>query len=294
VGPDNRRQSRLLEVDLAAVIAGETGADLSLEPYDVLNIKETPLWREQWAVEIKGEVNFPGEYAITPGETLLSVLERAGGLTEFAFPEGSVFVREDLKEREREQLNRLADRIESDLATIGLQAARFEDANIGQSMSLGQSLLSQMRNADPVGRLVIDLPELVKARDAAHDLVLKDGDMLVVPGQRQEVTVLGEVQYSTSHLFRPGLDRDDYLSLSGGLTVNADKKRIYVVKADGSVIAGNGGSKWFRRRDNAGIEPGDTIVVPLDVDRMPSLALWRTSTTILYNLAISVAAIGSL
>ncbi|MGB5621478.1 MAG: SLBB domain-containing protein [Gammaproteobacteria bacterium] len=294
VGPDNRRQSELLQVDLAGVMAGDPVANLQLEPYDVLNIKETPLWREQWAVEIRGEVNFPGEYAITPGETLLSVLNRAGGLTEFAFPQGSVFVREDLKEREREQLNRLADRIESDLATIGLQAARFEDANIGQSMSLGQSLLSQMRNAEPIGRLVIDLPSLLQYQDAAHDLVLKGGDMLVVPGQRQEVTVLGEVQYSTSHLFQPGLDRDDYLSLSGGLTVNADKKRIYVVKANGSVIAGNGGSKWFRRQANAGIEPGDTIVVPLDVDRMPSLALWRTSTTILYNLAISVAAIGSL
>lgn len=294
IGPDNRRQSKLLQIDLAAAMAGDAAADISLRPYDVLNIKETPLWREQWSVEILGEVNFPGEFTVTPGETLLSVLNRAGGLTEFAFPQGSVFIREDLKEREREQLNRLADRIESDLATLGLQAARFEDANVGQSMSLGQSLLSQMRNAEPVGRLVIDLPALLEYQDAAQDLVLKDGDMLVVPGQRQEVTVLGEVQYSTSHLFRAGLDRDDYLSLSGGLTVNADKKRIYVVKADGSVIAGNGGSKWFRRRAGTGMEPGDTIVVPLDVDRMPSLALWRTSTTILYNLAISVAAVGSL
>jgi polysaccharide export outer membrane protein len=117
---------------------------------------------------------------------------------------------------------------------------------------------------------------------------------LIIPGQTQTVTVLGEVQYSTSHLFRAGLDRDDYLSLSGGLTVNADKKRIYVVKANGAVVVGSSGSKWFRRSAATGIEAGDTIVVPLDVDRMPSLALWRTSTTILYNLAISVAAIGSL
>ena len=135
---------------------------------------------------------------------------------------------------------------------------------------------------------------MLEHKGDAHDLVLKDGDVLIIPGQTQEVTVLGEVQYSTSHLFQPGLDRDDYISLSGGLTVNADKKRIYVVRADGSVLAGSGGNKWFRKRASAGIGPGDTIVVPLDVDRMPSLALWRTSTTILYNLAISVAAIGSL
>jgi polysaccharide export outer membrane protein len=76
--------------------------------------------------------------------------------------------------------------------------------------------------------------------------------------------------------------------------VNADKKRIYVVKANGSVQVGRGGSKWFRRETRSSIEPGDTIVVPLDVDRMPSLALWQTSTTIIYNLAIAAAAIGSL
>jgi protein involved in polysaccharide export with SLBB domain len=294
VGPDRRRQSELVKVSLAEILAGDSTADVLLQPYDILQVKETPLWREQWSVEIRGEVNFPGKFAITSGETLLNVLERAGGLTEFAFPEGSVFIREDLKEREREQLNRLADRIESDLATIGLQAARFEDANVSQTMGLGQSLLSQMRDAEPVGRLVIDLPYLLEHSDAEHDLVLKDGDTLIIPGQTQTVTVLGEVQYSTSHLFRAGLDRDDYLSLSGGLTVNADKKRIYVVKANGAVVVGSSGSKWFRRSAATGIEAGDTIVVPLDVDRMPSLALWRTSTTILYNLAISVAAIGSL
>jgi protein involved in polysaccharide export with SLBB domain len=294
VGPDRRRASRLMKIELADVLAGDSAANILLAPYDVLNIQETPLWREQWSIEIQGEVNFPGTYAIVPGETLTSVLERAGGLTEFAYPEGSVFLREDLREREREQLNRLADRIEADLATLALQAARFEDANVGQSMSLGQSLLSQLRDSEPTGRLVIDLRLLLAQSDATAGLVLKDQDMLIIPQITQEVTVLGEVQYSTSHLLRVGLERDDYIALSGGTTVNADKKRIYVVKANGSVQVGRGGSKWFRRDTRRSIEPGDTIVVPLDVDRMPSLALWQTSTTIIYNLAIAAAAVGSL
>jgi protein involved in polysaccharide export with SLBB domain len=294
VGPDRRRSNQLLEVMLADVLSGDPAADVELAPYDVLNIKETPLWREQWLVEIKGEVNFPGEYAIVPGETLTNVLERAGGLTEFAFPQGSVFLREDLRERERQQLNRLADRIESDLATLGFQAARFENANVGQSMTLGQSLLSQLRNSEPSGRLVIDLPALLESADPDRDLILESGDVLVIPANTQEVTVLGEIQYSTSHLVTEGLDRDDYIALSGGLTVNADEKRIYIVKANGAVRVGNGNSKWFRRETRSSIDAGDTIIVPLDVDRMPSLVLWQTSTTILYNLAIAAAAVASL
>ncbi|MEJ2240279.1 MAG: SLBB domain-containing protein, partial [Gemmatimonadales bacterium] len=294
VGPDHRRSSELVEIDLADVLAGDSAANLVLEPFDVLNIKETPLWREQWSVEIRGEVNFPGEYAIVPGETLTDVLDRAGGLTEFAYPEGSVFLREDLRDREREQLNRLADRIEADLATLSLQAARFENANLGQSMGIGQSLLAQLRDSEPAGRLVIDLPHLLQKSDQNGALVLKDGDMLIIPQTTQEVTVLGEVQYSTSHLIRDGLDRDDYISLSGGTTVNADKKRIYVVRANGAVQVGRGDSKWFRKGSGSSIQPGDTIVVPLDVNRMPSLALWQSSTTIIYNLAVAAAAIGSL
>lgn len=294
LGPDRRRSSTLMQIELADVLAGDPAADMELAAYDVLNIQETPLWREQWSVEIRGEVNFPGRYAISHGETLLSLLERAGGLTEFAFPDGSVFLRESLREREREQLNRLADRIESDLATLAFQAARFENANLGQSMGVGQSLLSQLRDSEPTGRLVIDLPALVQQSNTDLDLVLKDRDVLIIPSATQEVTVLGEVQYSTSHFVREGLQRDDYISLSGGTTVNADKKRIYVVKANGAVHVGRGGSKWFRKQARSSIEAGDTIVVPLDVDRMPSLALWQTSTTIIYNLAIAAAAIGSL
>jgi len=105
---------------------------------------------------------------------------------------------------------------------------------------------------------------------------------------------LGEVQYATSHLLRTGLDRDAYVAASGGLTVNADKDRIYVVRANGAVV-GTTGSKWFGR-GGGGIEmrPGDAVIVPLDVDRVPALALWQSSTSIIYNLAVAVAALGGL
>ena len=291
-----RRVIDLRDVDLAAVLAGDPAADLELAPYDQISIRQVSQWRRKGSVLVQGEVQFPGRYTIEPGEKLTSVLARAGGLTTLAFPEGSVFLREDLKEREREQIDRLLTRLETDLATMMLragQAAAIQGVRApDQSIAVGQSILGQLRRAEPLGRLVIDLPGLL-AGNADFDVALRDGDRLLVPEVKQEVMVLGEVQYATSHLVKQGLKRDDYVSASGGLTVNADKDRVYVVRANGAVV-GTNGSNWFSKADNVEIRAGDAIVVPLDVDRVPSLALWQSSTAIIYNLAVAVAAIGAL
>jgi len=103
--------------------------------------------------------------------------------------------------------------------------------------------------------------------------------------------VLGEVQNPTSHLYRAGMTKDGLIGLSGGFTSRADKKRAYVVRADGSVIAqssGMGGSS------NPAVAPGDAVVVPIDAERMRPLAMWTAVTTILYNIAIAVTAIARL
>jgi protein involved in polysaccharide export with SLBB domain len=292
----SRRIVGLVKVDLAAVLAGDMAADVELQPFDYLNVQQISQWRRRGSVALEGEVRFPGTYPIEPGETLSKVLARAGGLTDHAFAEGSVFLREDLRERERDQIDRLVTRLESDLATMTLQTARaaaIQGARVDQSVSVGQSLLGQLRRAEPVGRLVIDLPGVVAGK-LELDVVLRDGDRLMVPERRQEVMVLGEVQYATSHLYQTGLDRDGYLAASGGLTINADDRRIYVVRANGAVVGAAESSKWFRRSQGMDIRPGDTIVVPLDIDRVPALALWQSSTTILYNLAVAVAALSSI
>ena len=113
-----------------------------------------------------------------------------------------------------------------------------------------------------------------------------------MPGISQEVTVLGEVQSATSHVYDGGLGRDDYINLSGGVTARADEKRIYVGRANGSVIA-NTGSRWFSRGAGANIRPGDTVVIPLDTSTGQRLAAWTGVTQIIYQLAIAAAAVQS-
>jgi protein involved in polysaccharide export with SLBB domain len=288
------RKTDVVRIDLSRALAGDAASDLPLGPFDFLVIKEISQWSLQEVVTLEGEVKFPGEYPIEQGETLSSVIARAGGLTPLAFPAGSVFTRETLKERERQQLEVMADRMSQDLGSLALQAAQALDSSensAADTLAIGQSLLNDIRNSEPVGRLVIDLDQVLAAKPGSiRDVILKDGDVLRVPTMAQEITVIGEVQSATSHLYDPDLSRDDYISLSGGTTQKADKKRIYVVRANGRVDAGSG-SSWFG--GSTTIYPGDTVVVPLNADRMRPLPMWTSITTILYNLAISVAAVNS-
>lgn len=271
---------------------------LKLEPFDRLQISRVPLWAEHQNIEIRGEVKFPGVYTFHRGETLKDVVERAGGLTDQAFPEGAVFTREELRIREQQQIDQMASRLESDIAASSLEQSqdltkqKTQSLPDTQSVALANSLLKQLRNTKALGRLVINLKSLLVM--ANHDevnetqhILLKDGDKLYIPQKTQEVTIIGEVQQSTSHLYSPDLNRDDYVNLSGGTTYKADKNRIYIVRANGAVVSEENTS-WYE--SSKAVHPGDTIVVPLDADRMRPLTLWTNVTQIIYQLGIAAAA----
>jgi protein involved in polysaccharide export with SLBB domain len=287
-----QRRTEIISIDLGAVARGDPAADIELKAFDQLSIKEISGWNEQNQITLTGEVRFPGTYTIKHNETLRSVIERAGGLTDLAFPEGSVFVREDLRVREQQQLDRLADRMQSDIASMSLMAARASQSGATAAYSVGQSLLAQLQSTKAVGRLVIDLNAAIQAPPGgAYDIVIRSGDQLIVPKQRQDVMVLGEVQSPSSHLYQSDLSRDEYIEQSGGTTRQADRDKIYVVRADGSVVANH--HSWLIRSSGGDIRPGDSIVVPLDTERLPRLPMWQSITQILYNTAIAAAAIHS-
>lgn len=284
----DQRITELIKIDIASLLQGDTSADLQLAAHDVLNIKEIPLWRELETVELSGEIRFPGRYAIRRGERLSSILERAGGTTDLAFAKGAIFLREELRQRELEQLEQLAGRIESQIA-----AATAEQDVEADAIEARDALLQQLRETEATGRLVIDLPVIMSGTGSSDaDVLLENGDQILVPRVSQTVTVIGEVQYPTSHIFGDDLNRDDYIERSGGMTSEADKKRIYVVRADGSVEPVKN-SRFFRNNRGGEIHPGDTVVVPLDADRTGQLALWTSVTSIIYNIGVAAAAVAS-
>jgi len=284
------RETNRLPLDLAAIMKGDATHDLELRPFDTVNIKQLAEWWDREAVEIRGEVMFPGYYVVQKGETLSELIERVGGFTERAFLEGAILVREDLRAKEQEQLDRLRDRLKGDLASISLQQMQ-EDSKKQEAVSLAQGLLAQLESTKAVGRLVIDLEGIVAG--VKTDLVLQDKDRILIPDKPQEVTVLGEVNYPTSHVFDEKLSRDDYINHSGGMTYKADKKRVYVVKANGQVMSPKATtSSWFGKKAKD-IHVGDTIVVPLDADRIRPLFLWSSVAQIVYQSALAIAAFNS-
>ncbi|MGA0841151.1 MAG: SLBB domain-containing protein, partial [Pseudomonadales bacterium] len=289
------RQVGITNINLSAVRRGDAMADIALQPYDFLNVREVTDWREQETVMLLGEVKFPGSYPIRKGETLLSVLERAGGLTREAYSSGAVFTRERLREQEQAQLNQLIDRMESDVASLQLQKSALDPEQAGNAILAGNAMLQQLRSATPVGRLAMDLDRFLTADPGSEeDLVLEANDQLIIPSIMQSVTILGEVQAPASLLFERGLYIKDYLERSGGPPLRADTKRVYVVRANGQVMPTPSRlTSWFSRQTNGDLRPGDTIVVPANLDPIRPIPLWTSVSTIIYNLAVGAAAVNS-
>lgn len=281
IDDDRRRVVAHIEVNLS-------DKPVQMEPGDTLQVKQIPLWKQKETVELVGEVMFPGTYTILPGETLLDVLTRAGGITPHAYPKGAVFSRLELRELEQQRLRELKDKLQSEIAASS--AAGVQTGQEQVSPEEAEQLMKNLNAVKPLGRMVIDLPAILKSPQH-HDFQLESGDTLTIPRYKPSVTVVGEVQYPTSHFYDQTMDAISYIERSGGFKKNADQQRVYIVKANGSVIQPES-SAWFRA-DREAIQPGDTIVVPMETDRIDKLTIWAKVTQIIYQAALGAAALRS-
>lgn len=269
-------------VNLSEVLSGQQNIQLSSR--DRLNVFSVPEWNLDKTIEITGEVRFPGIYAIQQGETLSDVLKRAGGVTDNAFVDGALFTREQIRERETQQLKKLTEQLRSDIAARSLSS---ETARISPEDAI--TMISEIEKVKPVGRLVVNLP-LIMAGDTTADLQVAEGDELHIPKVNNTIAIVGEVQHASSHRFAANLMLDDYLKLAGGFRKRADKDRVYVIRADGSVMVPE--SAWFSVSNNR-LKAGDTIVVPLDTEYKDNISLWTQITQIFYQSAVAIAALNS-
>ncbi|MCH6257891.1 SLBB domain-containing protein [Puniceicoccaceae bacterium K14] len=284
---DNLKKQRETILVPVSLEEKNSSLNLALKPFDQLMVKRIPKWNENESIILKGEVKFPGTYTIERGEKLSSVIARAGGLTELAYPEGAVFIRQSQKEAERIQLERLRVRLREDISVSKLQ-----EGNSGTiAIDSAEALADQLDSTQATGRIVIDLPSMLEGSNSRFDIALENGDTLTVSQKPQSISVVGSVNYPTSHFYDPKLNRDDYINLSGGVLERADKKRIYIVRANGQVEIEN--KSRFFPQGGISVKAGDTIVVPIDVDRMKPLKYWGAVSQIIYQLALGAAAVNS-
>ena len=268
---------------------GTTGdfQKVSLQPRDVIRLRSVFSDRENGEVSVSGQVRYPGAFNITRGERLSSILERAGGLTDQAYPYGAVFTRERAAVAEREGNIRQARSIDAQLATLATtpQAAAAGRDTLTFLTSLGQ----QVRNEPVLGRITVTADLATLRSKPELDIVIEPGDTLYIPVRPATVTVTGEVLNAGSFQFENGLQLADYLSRAGGSTQSADRKRMFIVLPDGTAQPVQSG--WFSYTNVSLIPPGSTIVVPRDLSPFDLGLFLRDATQITSQLAVTAASV---
>jgi protein involved in polysaccharide export with SLBB domain len=278
-----RRELHHVVVDLAGILSGSTEADLALMPYDRLLIRRIKNWRHDEVVIVSGEVAFPGSYPIEEGERLSDLIERFGGFLEEAYLPAAQFHRVDIRTLQEEQLSRMADQLESDLARLSVTpqraASAAEAAQRQAALESGAQLAEELRRTEATGRMVIKLAPAEELVSTEQDLVLADGDRLNVPKKPDFVAVMGQVNNPTAFQYEKGKRASHFIRLAGGMTSFGDRRKTYVVKADGSVKPGT------RTR----IDPGDVIVVPESLSRFDGMQFLLDMSQVLYQIGLAAA-----
>ncbi|EGU56711.1 polysaccharide export periplasmic protein [Vibrio nigripulchritudo ATCC 27043] len=278
-------ESRHIPFSLRDVLAGNSM--LELKAQDHIVIKTQPNWQQDMVVELQGEVVFPGRYSFQRGETLSDVINRAGGLTEYAYAKGAVFSRVRLKRQEQERLRLLNMQLKQEIGSLALRR-QSSSATYTTPPAQAMEIAEELSKTEAVGRLVINLSEAM-AKDPISDVMLEKGDKLYIPAKNPTISIMGEVQYASNHTFRPSMTVEEYLQSAGGTKKQADTDRIYIVRADGSVMLPNN-SFWFSRKDKP-LAPGDTIIVPIDTDYLDGLSTLTSATQILYQIGVAWKAV---
>lgn len=280
-----------------AILSADPQHNVLLKPGDVITVFSkadirVPADRQRRFVRLEGEFVNPGIYQALPGETLRQLVARIGGFTPGAYLFGAEFTRESARVQQQKQLDEAMRRLEEEqLRSVARQARSGEGGVVAATtaqIDAQDRLISRLKSVRANGRIVLDVPaEGAEAKDIP-DVVLEDGDRLVVPPVPSLVSVFGSVFGRNSFVHRPERRLGDYLAMAGGATRTADKGSIYLLRADGSVVS-NYQNGWLGGISGERIMPGDAIVVPEDFDYVT----WRQDvkdwTQILYQFAIGVA-----
>lgn len=284
------RQSKLEKSYSSNRIVSDLKSSLEkkLRPMDIINVKE--ILNEEKIVKITGEVYFEGEYPISEGETINDIIKRAGGIKQEASTVAAVFTRERLKEDE----NKILEESQEDLKRMIVLANQSQSTGVDR---LGDDDLERILSLvtstkESTGRLVIDLDSIMGGFNT--DIILENGDHLHIPKKKNTIRVIGEVFVPNIHIFDSDQTIDDYIELSGGLTKYSNSSTTYLIKADGSITPSNklSGDGFFRGSANT-LEAGDTIVIPLNTERVNNLRAASEITQIIYQMAVAAAAVQS-
>lgn len=263
-----------------------------IEPYNEVRIHQIANWDSNRSVRLDGQVKFPGEYSVAPGEKLSSVIDRAGGFLPSAFIEGAVFSRVDIKKMQQDALKKQIVELDSKITYLATQSSAAGEKAEEKAMMIKslEGVKNNAKDIEVVGRVSIKLDrDLDKFAKSYDNVVLKPGDRLVVPEAEDSILIIGEVMNSTAVTYKSDEDVMGYIVRAGGLRDTADEDAIFLIRA-------NGESEKVKRSymlgvGSSNVKKGDTIVVPLKVSTYSGMQFAKDITGILYQMAVSAAAL---
>ena len=281
------------------VLDGDASQNLELLPGDVVTIFSNadvvvPVSQQTRYVRLEGEFVASGVYSVLPGETLHGLLRRVGGFTPDAYLYASQFTRESTRRVQQQRLQEYADELEAQASSVtASNQARSVTPNdqvaAAASAADAQTAIARLRRLQPIGRIVLDLKPDSTGIDSLPDLALEDGDRFVVPRVPPNVSVQGQVYSANAFVYTPGQHVINYLKRAGGPDRQADKKRMFIIRADGSVV-----SRQYADVEKAAIYPGDTIAVPPIIDKRSGWQRFVDFSSVIGNFGVGLATLAIL
>ena len=285
-----------LDIDLKRAVAGDPKENLCLQNNDYIIVHQVPEWDVHKTVTVWGEVKSPGIYTITRGEKLSSLIERAGGYSSTAYPAGGVFIRESVRELQQRQIDEMANRLQRELlgtgtAQVSAAATPAEAQIIAKQNEEKFKFITSLKEVRALGRMVVQFDEPKKLRNTDYDIELAEGDQIFIPTNPHAVQVIGAVYNQTSFVHEAGNELGTYITMAGGYTDNADEKKVYILKANGTALRPkerlhwNSDSNKWAYGSSGSVEPGDTIVVPDKLERFAWMRNIKDVSTVLFQIA---------
>ena len=295
ISDGNKAIGNLTAVPIGAAVSGtDPNADVTLKRGDILTIHQITGWNDIGeSVTIQGQVAYPGSYGFREGERLSSVLRRAGGFRKTAYPTGAILVRDSVRELEQKSREELIRQIETSSAAARLAPNLGADAaaNLQLIQAQQDQVLARLKSDPPSGRLVVHLSADIDSwANTEADIEIRRNDVLTIPRRPGYVLVTGQVYNGTAITISPGKTAAWYLSNAGGTNTTADRKEIFIIRANGSVIGRKSGGMFEGNVLSTKLEPGDVIVVPQKI--MGGSLFWKnllTAAQLVSSIAITAA-----
>lgn len=300
-------KTQLISFNLGrAILQGDETQNLTLEPGDVVTILsekdlKLPADRQTRLIRVEGEVIAPGLYEIQPGETMVDLIQRIGGVTPQAYLYGMQISRNSVRARQQENLNLLIRRLETQqqseilylMANRSSSDAGSSAALMQQQQQLTKTRIDALRKLQSNGRITLELNPDGLNLASLPDLPLEDGDRIMIPATPGFISAMGAINNENVFIYKPGRTVGEILKVAG-LREEADKKEIFILRADGSIV-GNATAGWFGSINGLKLMPGDTIVVPEKMDKENNrnfvMRQFKDITQILSQFGLGVAAI---